>query len=302
MSLYGWLKGRGPSGFGYCSEAAEVCAGLDLRGRNYLVTGTNSGIGQETVRVLLNQGASVLAAARTKEKAAASGLPVIPLECELSEPSSVLQCIREVRGLDLELDGIIANAGIMALPRLERKHGLELQFLTNHMGHFLLVTGLTDRLRPDGRVVMLSSRAHRMVPPGGIQFDNLDGSKGYHPWRFYGQSKLANLLFARALSRRIPQSVCAVHPGVIATGLGRHLPSPIQSLLNLIGPLFLKSIPEGAATQVWAAVHPATAQLRGHYLADCNLARCTAHGQDEGLSERLWQVSHELASPWLQAY
>lgn len=299
MSLYGWWLGKGPSGFGYSSRAEEVCAGLDLRGKHFLITGPNSGIGLETVRVLCARGASVLAAARTRQKAAASHPTVLPLECELSEPASVRDCVAEVRSLGCRLDGIIANAGIMALPRLQVKHGLEMQFLTNHLGHFQLVTGLLDCLEEHGRVVILSSRAHRMAPRGGIEFDNLDGRRGYRPWTAYGQSKLANLLFARALARRIPQSVAAVHPGVIVTSLWRHLPPVVSWVMRLAGAAVLKSIPEGAATQCWAAVHPGAAELRGDYLVDCNLAPSTALGRDEALSERLWQKSERLLTSLL---
>ncbi len=296
MSLYGWWLGKGPSGFGYSTRADEVCAGLDLRGKHYLITGANSGIGLETVRVLTARGATVLAAARTREKALASAPAALPLECELSEPSSIQQCLREVQGLGLQLDGIIANAGIMALPRLQQKHGLELQFLTNHLGHFQLVTGLLPLLSERGRVVILSSRAHRMAPATGIEFENLSGERGYRPWRAYGQSKLANLLFARALSRRIPQAVSAVHPGVIVTNLWRHLPGLVSWGMRLAGSLVLKSIPQGAATQVWAAVHPDAAELRGDYLVDCNRASPTLLGRDELLAERLWQESERLLS------
>jgi NAD(P)-dependent dehydrogenase (short-subunit alcohol dehydrogenase family) len=182
---------------------------------------------------------------------------------------------------------------------LEVKHGLELQFLTNHVGHFILVTGLLDRLAPEGRVTMLSSAAHTSAPRGGIDFDNLDGAKGYSAWSAYGRSKLANLLFAKALARRFAGSrrvANAVHPGVIATNLGRHMPSWGRAVLGAMEPLFLKSIPEGAATQTWAAVHPAAAEHNGEYLADCNVARASAYGRDTSLATRLWEETEALVA------
>jgi NAD(P)-dependent dehydrogenase (short-subunit alcohol dehydrogenase family) len=197
------------------------------------------------------------------------------------------------------LDGIVANAGIMALPRLEQRHGLELQFLTNHMGHFLLVTGLVDRLTDDGRVVMLSSAAHKGAPSSGIEFDNLAGTRGYRPWRAYGQSKLANLLFARQLARTFEgsrRSAVAVHPGVIATPLFRHMAGPAQLAMGLAGPLFLKTVAQGAATQVWGTVHPAAGAHSGAYLADCNVAVSSSLGRDAGLAERLWTESERIAA------
>lgn len=302
MSLYAALAGKGPSGFGYGSTAEDVSAGVDLRGKRFLLTGANSGIGLETARVLLLRGATVLAAARTEEKAATAlaGMPggeVVPVACELSEPASVRAAVARVRDL-APVDGIIANAGIMALPKLEQKHGYELQFLTNHIGHFLLVTGLTSRLNPDGRVVMLSSTAHFRTYTGGVQLDNLSGESGYTSWGAYGQSKLANLLFARALARRLDggRTANAVHPGVIATNLARHLPSAMRAVFALAVPLVLKTIPQGAATQMWAAVNPATAKLRGEYLADCNVAKPSAYAQDDALAERLWVESERIAA------
>ena len=146
-----------------------------------LVTGCNSGLGLETLRVLALRGARVVGTARTLEKAkeACAGISgqTIPLDCELSDPASVRACVKEVRRLDLRLDALIANAGIMALPKLERAHGYELQFFTNHIGHFLLVTGLLEQLTETGRVVMLSSSAHQRAPRVGIELDNLDRAK-----------------------------------------------------------------------------------------------------------------------------
>ncbi len=301
MSVVGIFKRTGASGFGYNSTADQVTQGLDLGGRTVLVTGCNSGLGRETMRVLCARGARVIGAARTLEKAAAAcnDAPgeALPLACELSEPASVRAAIAHMRRLGTPLDAVIANAGIMALPKLVQKHGYELQFLTNHVGHHLLVTGLLDRLADTGRVVMLSSGAHRMAPPEGIQFDNLSGEKGYTPWTAYGQSKLANLLFARHLATRLAkpgQTANAVHPGVIGTRLSRHLHPVPRAVFSAIGPLFLKSVAQGAATQCYVAVHPATAAQRGQYFADCNVAASSPAGADASLAAALWERTEAI--------
>ena len=179
MSLFPLNQGAGPSGFGYRSTAEAVTHGLDLSGKTYLVTGCSTGLGRETLRVLTLRGACVIALARTLENArkvcAQVAGDTVPLACELSDPGSINRAIDEVRSGDHRLDGIIANAGIMALPKLQQKFDLELQFLTNHVGHFILVTGLIDQLTDHGRVVMLSSVAHKRTYHDGIQFNNLSG-------------------------------------------------------------------------------------------------------------------------------
>ncbi len=302
MSIVALLKGKGPSGFGYGSTAADVTDGIDLSGRTILVTGSNSGLGQETLRVLAGRGARVIATARTEEKARAAcgDLPgAWPLACELSEPGSVLACVAAVERDGAMLDAIICNAGIMALPRLERVLGTEKQFFTNHIGHFLLVTRLLPRLAQAGRVVMLSSSAHASAPAEGIQFDNLSGDKGYTPWAAYGQSKLANLLFAKELSRRLDgerQTANAVHPGVIHTNLGRSMAAPARMALAIAAPLALKSVAQGAATQCYVAVHPAVAGVSGEYFADCNVAKPTRLAQDAELASRLWEASERIVT------
>lgn len=301
MSLLSRLKGPGKNGFGYGSTAEDVTEGLDLTGKTYLITGCNSGLGLETARVLALRGAHIMGAARTREKAAAalaSAAPRgAPVSCDLAEPDSIRRCVEEIMGMDRPLDGIIANAGIMALPELDQRQGYELQFFTNHVGHYLLVTGLLGRLAEDGRVVMVSSRAHERAPKEGIQFDNLSGEAGYSPWTAYGQSKLANLLFARSLARRLPgpkQTANALHPGVIATNLGRHMSPVAQRVLSGVEPLFLKSIPEGTATQVYVAAHPDAAAVSGEYWADCNVAESSKHGRDTELAERLWKETEGI--------
>lgn len=303
MSLYERFKAKGPSGFGYGSTADQVTEGLSLAGKTILVTGCTSGLGLETLRVLTSRGARVLGTARTVEKAraacAAFGGQAVPLACELSDPASVRGCVEAVRRLGAPLDALICNAGIMALPTLQQAHGVELQLFTNHIGHFILVTGLLDRLAEDGRVVMLSSSAHRMAPPEGIRFDDLSGAKHYSAWSHYGQSKLANLLFAKELARRLAGTrrvANAVHPGVIQTKLQRSMPSLANWAFGLVGPLFLKSVPQGAATQVYAAVHPGVATTSGAYLADCNLATPRADADDTALARRLWEVTEAIVA------
>ena len=305
MSLVGIIKGAGPSGFGSNSTAEQVTEGLDLKGKTYLVTGCNSGLGLETLRVLSARGAHVIAAARSEEKAQAAlaeaGAEGTPVACELSEPASVRACVDAVKGLGRPLDAVIANAGIMALPKLEVVHGYERQFFTNHMGHFLLVTGLLDALSEAGRVVMLSSAAHTGAPREGIQLDNLDGAKGYSGWRNYGQSKLANLLFARELAARFKaegsaRTANAVHPGVIRTNLVRHMTPLADWGMSAFGPIFFKTIPQGAATQVYVATHPAVEGVSGEYFYDCNIKGSSRLGRDAALAKALWARSEEIAA------
>lgn len=303
MSLYEHFVPRGPSGFGYGSTAEQVSDGLSLAGKNVLVTGCNSGVGFETARVLSLRGARVLGAARSLEKAqracAELAGPSLPLSCELSEPQSVRACVRAVHDSGAELDAIVCNAGIMALPKPETVFGIERQLFTNHIGHFMLVTGLLERLAKAGRVVILSSGMHRRAPRAGIEFDNLDGARSYSAWAAYGQSKFANLLFAKQLARRFAgsqQLANAVHPGVIVTNLQRHLPRPLARGMSLLEPLLLKTVAQGAATQVYAAVHPGMAGISGQFLANCNIAQPRADANDPALAQRLWDISEEIVA------
>ena len=287
------------SAFGFHSTAEDVTAGLDLTGTTWLITGCNSGIGLETARVLALRGAHVLGAARTEGKAReALGTAGTPLACELSDLASVKQAVASVRASGVTLDGIIANAGIMALPTNQQMNGVELQLFTNHVGHFALVTGLLDRLSAAARVVILSSGAHRFAAERGLELDNLDGTKDYHPWRMYGRSKLANILFARSLASRFAvegskRTAYSVHPGVIRTNLTRHIPDP-DALLASMKPS-MKSIPQGAATTLYAATKPGIETLSGRYFSDCAEANTITQGTDDALAQELWTVTEKLA-------
>lgn len=303
MSLVQHFKSKGPSGFGYGSTAEDVTAGLSLGGRTILVTGCNSGLGLETSRVLALRGARVIGAARTVEKAgeALAGLDGNPraIACELEDPSSVAACVAALKEDGTRLDAIICNAGIMALPKRETVLGYEKQFFTNHIGHFLLVTGLLDRLTETGRVVMVSSEAHRRAPAAGIELDNLDGARGYDGWKAYGQSKIANLLFAKELGRRLAgtgKTANALHPGVIATNLTRSMSPAAAVAMRIATPLFLKSIPQGAATQVYVATHPDVEKVTGEYWSDCNPKKPRRDANDPALAKKLWDASEKIAS------
>ncbi len=222
-----------------------------------------------------------------------------PVACELSEPASVQACAAQVIGLGRPLDAIICNAGIMALPTLNQKYGYELQFFTNHIGHFILVTSLLGSLAEKGRVVIVSSDAHNGAPKEGIQFDNLTGEREYGAWANYGQSKLGNLLFAKHLAKRLEgtgKTANSLHPGVIHTNLTRSMNPIARGALAIAGPLVLKSVGEGAATQVYVAVHPNVEGVAGKHFSDCNVGKSSSRGRDEELAAKLWEVSEQIVA------
>ncbi len=301
--------------FGAKSTAEDVTNGIDLTGKTVVITGVNSGLGFETMRVLAMRGAHVIGAARSLEKAQEACALIdgktTPVACELSDLDSVSECSQIISDMQLPIDILICNAGIMALAELTVVNGFEKQFLCNHLGHFLLVYKLQDRLREAaaGRIVMLSSEGHRLTNEGGIDFDNLDGRKGYKSWAFYGQSKLANHLTAVAFDRRLKdQGVRAnsVHPGVINTNLARDVGGIVGALLRFPGVSFLidrfggKSVPQGAATQCYVATNPSLDGMGGDYYSDCDhQKKPSQYGQNIELSDRLWNESEKLLEAWL---
>ena len=292
-----------PSEFGKRSTAEEVTAGMDLSGKTALVTGCNSGLGLETMRVLALRGAHVIGAARTQEKAQQACASVTgkttPLAVELTDLPGIVAAAQQVADMDAALDMLILNAGIMQLPELQLSNGVERQFAVNHVGHFLLTMRLLEQVKAAdaGRVVVVSSGAHRWAPEG-IRFDNLDGSKGYEPREAYGVSKTANGLFSRELARRLGTTKAtsnSLHPGVIPTNLARHLPERNYDMSN---PMF-KTIPEGTSTQCYVATSPDLERVTGYYFDDCNPAVPNRHMQDDEMAARLWAVSERLVGDHL---
>lgn len=296
------------SNYGFATTADEVVAGIDLSGKTVLITGCNSGLGYESMRVMAERGAHVIGTARTLDKAAAACDSVngktTPLVCELTDFDSVVACSEQVLAQDVPLDILMNNAGIMALPKLEQVYGLEKQFVVNHLGHYILTRRLLGQVEaaPEGRIICLSSIGYRNAPPEGIQFDNLTGEQRYKPFTAYGQSKLANALFSLELAKRYAGtsvSSNAVHPGMVATNLGRYVSGKPKDPDAPLRKGF-KTPDQGAATQVYVAAAPTLKGVSGYYFEDCNPVDPSGpHMHDTALAARLWDVSEELTADYL---
>jgi NAD(P)-dependent dehydrogenase (short-subunit alcohol dehydrogenase family) len=306
--------------FGFETRADEVIEGIDLRGKVALVTGASSGLGAETARVLAGAGAAVTLSARKVEKAEAvaarirertpdAELEVLALE--LDRPASVRAFAKSWLARHPALNLLVNNAGVMACPLARTPEGWEMQFATNHLGHFLLTALLAPALRAGApaRVVNVSSAGHRFSP---VLFDDPHfEQRPYDKWVAYGQAKTANVLHALALDRRLRGAgvrAFAIHPGAIVTELGRHLTREDMAELQSRAPggrgLAFKKVEAGAATQVYAATAPELAGQGGLYLEDCRVAGLRerpdapagymAYALDEAAAERLWTLSEDL--------
>ena len=313
------------SGFDRDSTVDEVLDGLDLSGRVFLVTGSSSGLGEESVRGLSARGAHVAMAARNPVKNAEAveriraSVPDADLsvhELDLADLSSVARFAERAAGALDRVDVLINNAGVMCCPEGRTADGFETQFGTNHLGHFALTVRLMPLLRKaeSPRVVTLSSGGHRIADVD-LADPNFETTP-YDGWVAYGRSKSANAHFAAELARRSGGEMLSfsVHPGAIVTRLGRHLtPELIEELMararasasgqvsGAEGGMRFKSVEAGAATQVWAATSPDVAAHNGRYLADCGP---TAPGSgdrgyepwidDAATAGRLWELSERL--------
>jgi NAD(P)-dependent dehydrogenase (short-subunit alcohol dehydrogenase family) len=280
------------SKFGSRSTAEEVTANIDLTGMTAVVTGCNSGIGYETMRVLALRGAHVIGTARTMEKGKQAFEKVsgrtTPVVLELSDLDSVVACAKQIDALNVSLDMLILNAGVV-LDDWQQAHGLEMQFVVNHLGHFLLTQRLLDRVKAarQGRVVVVGSGSHRNAPPGGIQFGKLSGEGWYR--QGYAHSKLANGLFSLELAQRLKGTKATSNcltPGGVRTNILRHVSTSAAA--------FPKSPEEGAATTCYVATNPALAGVSGEFFADCNPAAQSAYQVDREMAARLWAVSEQL--------
>jgi WW domain-containing oxidoreductase len=291
--------------FGARSTADNVLAGIDLTGKRMVVTGCNSGIGFETMSALCANGAHVIGLARSLQDAKSAcgkaGPYCTPVACDLADLDSVAAAAEAIRALQGPLDAIVANAGLANPPALQTRYGIELQFLVNHIGHFALVNELLGLVRNGtGRIVVVSSSAGvKFAPAEGIMFDNLGGQRFYQPLMFYGQSKLANAIFAKELSRRLSGrgiAVNSLHPGATpSTRLNRNAGLPLKIALSAARP-FMKSAPQGAATQALLAGSPLVGGITGEFWSNCQIAAGNPLLEDIELADRLWDASDDIVA------
>jgi NAD(P)-dependent dehydrogenase (short-subunit alcohol dehydrogenase family) len=316
--------------FGATSTTEDVLSGVNLRGKRILVTGVSAGLGVETARSLAAHGAKVVGAARDLAKAktataevqkdaAANGGSFELVELDLASLKSVRACADALLKKGEPFDVVIANAGVMATPFGHTADGFETQFGTNHLGHFVLVNRIAQLIRAGGRLINLSSAGHRYSNVD-LEDPNFERTP-YEPFVAYGRSKTANILFALAFDRRRRDRgvrAAAVHPGGIRTELGRYAePGRIERVIEEInrqlaaqgkGPFQWKSIPQGAATSVWAAVVAPADEIGGQYCENCHVGHIVpddapitavsegvrAYALDPTNAEALWKKSEEL--------
>ena len=308
------------SGFGPRTTAEEALAGHDLRGKIAIVTGGHAGLGLETTRVLSNGGAAVVIGYRDPQKAQMSVAEMKNVEVhqlDLASPASIDRFARDFIDSNRALDLLINNAGIMATPLMRDDRGYEMQFATNHLGHFHLTVSVWESLKKSGnaRVVALSSLGHRV---SGVDFSDPNfNQRPYDKWAAYGQSKSANSLFAVELDKRGEKHgihAFAVHPGGILTDLARYLTDEDLKAFGvyrengvLKAPDWLKNTEQGAATTVWCAVSPQLNSKGGVYCEDCDIAPLLPVDSklssgvrpwavDKKAAEALWVLSEKLTS------
>jgi NAD(P)-dependent dehydrogenase (short-subunit alcohol dehydrogenase family) len=312
------------------STTADVLAGVQLKGKRILVTGVSAGLGVETARALVAHGANVVGTARDLEKAkratsevskaaSESGARFEVVELDLANLKSARAAADKLVADGRLFDVIIANAGVMATPFGKTEDGFETQFGTNHLGHFVFVNRIAKLIKVGGRLVTLSSSGHRFSDVD-LNDPNFE-TTSYEPFVAYGRSKTANILFAVEFDRRHGDRgvrATAVHPGGIATELARHMPDGaieawvqrIQEQRAAAGepPFEFKSIPQGAATSVWAGVVASTQEVGGKYCEDCQVGELISadsqvstiskgvrgYALDPENAKALWKKSEEM--------
>nr|TKR97505.1 short-chain dehydrogenase TIC 32, chloroplastic-like [Populus alba] len=302
----GFLDGKGRLGshFSASSTAEEVTQGIDGTALTAIVTGASSGIGAETTRVLALRGVHVVMAMRNLD-AGRNGkeamLKEIPrakidfMELDLSSMASVRNFASEYTSLGLPLNILINNAGVLSSPSKLSQDNIELLFATSHIGHFLstnllleIMKNTAQKCKQEGRIVNVSSVGHRIVSREGICFDKIYNEAS---WFSYGQSKLANILHANELARRLKEegeeiTANSLHPGAIHTNLLRHQ-GFVNAIFSLFGKHMTKNVQQGAATTCYIASHPQVKGMIGNYFMDSNIAEPSSQAKDAELAKKL---------------
>ncbi|CAA3024718.1 Hypothetical predicted protein [Olea europaea subsp. europaea] len=304
----------GPTGFGSASTAEQVTQGIDATSLTVIITGGASGIGLETSRILAQRNAHVIIGARNMEAANEAKQLILKdnnnaridiFKLNLASLKSVKAFADHFISLNLPLNILINNAGIMFCPYQLSEDGIEMQFATNHIGHFYLTSLLLDKMKEtakstgiEGRIVNLSSVAHIYTYNKGIRFERINEKTSYSDKKAYGQSKLANILHANELARRLQAegvniTVNTVHPGLIMTNLFKHSAISMR-ILKFFTCILWKNVPQGAATTCYVALHPKIKGVSGKYFMDCNEFKPSRLATDEALAKKLWDFSNKL--------
>ncbi|XP_042457788.1 short-chain dehydrogenase TIC 32, chloroplastic-like [Zingiber officinale] len=316
MGFLEWLWGIGSSAFG-SSTAEQVTQGIDASHLTAIVTEASSGIGRETARVLALRGAKVIIPSRTLD----SGLKVQQrlleenpnaklhvMEMDLSSLDSVDSFARSFTSSHEHLNILINNAGIFGCPFQLSKDGIELQFATNHLGHFLLTKLLLNKMKAtakqtgiQGRIINVASNTHHRSDASFFDVDTINDKSKYNRLVAYGHSKLANILHANALSKYLKEegsnlTANSLHPGIVPTNIVRYinLNTTLLKILAFVAQPILKSIPEGASTICYLALHPKVKGVTGKYFINCKEAIPSKQARDEDLAIKLWEFSEEL--------
>ncbi|KAI5059365.1 hypothetical protein GOP47_0025684 [Adiantum capillus-veneris] len=318
-----WSESRSSGGvFGFTSYATaeEVTHGIDASHLTAIITGATSGIGFESARVLAKRGTRVVMAVRNVGSGSKAKelileetptAQVLVLELNLSSLQSVHEFYKSFTALNLPLNILINNAGILGGPFKLSSDGLELQFATNYLGHFLLtklllevMVGTVKDMGVEGRIINVASDAHRFGFAGGFQLEKLDDEKSYHAYLTYAKTKLANILHANELSRRLKLeganvTVNSANPGIVVTRIIRNyrfLEIVAPFIESLLARLMLKTIPQGAATQCFLALHPCVNGVSGKYFGNCSYSKRTRSASDPKLAQQLWEFSEFMLS------
>merc|ERR1719384_2065415 len=289
-------------------QGPKVRSTARLDGKTVVITGANTGIGKVTAMDLSKRGAKVVMLCRNIEKAEeaaeeirkATEGKVVVHKLDLASLASVRECAAQLGNSLEKIDILINNAGVMACPQMKTEDGFEMQIGTNHLGHFLLTNLLMPLLKkaaPNARIINVASLAHKQ---GSINWDDISYAKTeYSPFVAYSQSKLANILFTKELARKGEGSgvtAYALHPGVIATDLGRHMENwnCVTKMMWRCWAPFIKTPDSGANTTIYCAIEPSIAEHNGKYYSDCREVRPAPQAENMEDAKKLWDLSEQM--------